>query len=102
MKKLIYSREEIFFGIILFSPFFSLSFCFWGFIICVILYISFPHERKISYLVVLVTLEIMKDLEKLYGKIEKLTLLYFMHGWSIQILVSFGVEGDEDNMPPLL
>jgi hypothetical protein len=32
----------------------------------------------------------------------KLTLLYFMPGWSVQILVAFGVEGGEDNMPPFL
>jgi hypothetical protein len=35
-------------------------------------------------------------------KFKRLTLLYFMHGWNVQILISFGVEGGEDNMPPLL
>ncbi len=64
--------------------------------------ISLPHERKFSYLVVLVTLEIMKDLENLYGIFKKLSLLYFMHGWNVQILVVFGIDGGEDNMPSLL
>jgi hypothetical protein len=68
----------------------------------VIFSISLPHERKFSYLVVLVTLEIMKDLENLYGIFKKLSLLYFMHGWNVQILVVFGIDGGEDNMPSLL
>jgi hypothetical protein len=102
VEKLIYLGEKIFFCFIFFSSFFSLSFCFWGFIICAILSISLSHERKFSYLVVLVTLKIMKDLENLYGIFLKLTLLYFMHGWSVQMLVSFGVKGGEDNMHALL
>jgi hypothetical protein len=93
VKKLIYLREEIFFASSSSHPFSPYFFCFWGFIICVILSISLPHERNFSYLVVFVTLEIMKDLERLYGIFKKLTLLYFMHGWECRNISCFWSRG---------
>ncbi len=79
MKKLIYLGEDFFLHHLLLILF-ALYFCFWGFIICVILSIFLPHERKFSYLIVLVTFGNNERLGKIVWIFFEVNSFVF-HAW---------------------